>query len=321
MNGHFIGMRLPILGREDNFAAKKDMRHCVFIVFLFYVWSMSAQGYVSYDHFSSSTLRDDAGNRFGAGSMSMMSVGYGVPLSRNVDDMGKAVMWTAAFGCDYAVLDNMGQASQMNPDEVVNAGINVTHVRPISAKWNLLATVGTGMYAPVNEISSKSWLFNGGVVFICDCNRNISLGIGGGVTNSFGVPMAMPMLYLSWRKKGQFEFHIDMSSKIKISALTNVWRNLTVELSALDIDGLTAVMKIDGREQIYSMMMLNSYIKPSYAFSPKCSVFAVVGGCWIRGISVTERSLKGFFNGFKDDNDDPYFQAALRLSAGVRFSF
>lgn len=95
----------------------------------------------------------------------------------------------------------------------------------------------------------------------------------------------------------------------------------SLEFVPLEMDGLAAVMSVEGQEQVYSMMMLRSYLSPSFRFGKRMTLFATVGGNWIRGIKTTERSLKGFFDGFTDDGkDDPYFQPALRLSAGMRFS-
>lgn len=292
------------------------------VFFLFNALIVSAQGYVTYDSFSSSTMRDGLGQRFGSGTMSMISAGCDIPVYSAINDLRQPTVWSVGLHGSYASMSCKGEASRLNPDAVVNAAVSASHLRPISPRWSLFATLGCGIYAPSDYIRAKSLLGSGGVIFICRINDNLSLGIGGGVSNSYGPPVVMPMLYLSWHLRRMFEFSIDMSSTIKISASTVLWKNLRLEITPLQIDGLAAVISVDEKDRIYSMAMLRSYISPSWHFSSRFSIFAAVGGNWIRGVSVTDRSLKGFFSSFKDDDDkDPYFSAALRLSAGIRFSF
>ena len=282
---------------------------------------VSAQGYISCDNIFGSSLRDESGNRYGRGGMYMVSAGYNVALSAKMNERNQPTVWSASLYGTYAVLENDGAAKDMNPGSIVNAGVGLTHIRPISNKWSILASVGAGVYAPARELSCKSILGSGGVIFICRLNDNLSLGAGAGISNSFGIPMAMPMLYLNWRHGGRFDFHIDMSNTIKMSASTAIGRRLRLELTPLEVDGLTSVITVDGKSRIYSMMMLRSYLSPSFSFNDRLSVFAAVGANWVRGVDITERSLKAFFSSFKEEDDDPYFQSALRISAGVKFKF
>ena len=97
-------------------------------------------------------------------------------------------------------------------------------------------------------------------------------------------------------------------------------KKLKLELTALDMDGMSAVMEVDGKSKIYSTVMLRSYISPSYRLSRKTAVYLGVGGNWIRGISMSDRSLKGFLNNFKNDEDEPCFRPTLRLTVGFRYT-
>lgn len=74
------------------------------------------------------------------------------------------------------------------------------------------------------------------------------MGIGAGLTNSYGIPMILPMMYFSWRNAGRYELKVDMSSGMKVSVAT--WLNkLKLELTALDMDGMSAVMEVDGNRK------------------------------------------------------------------------
>lgn len=279
------------------------------------------QGYISYDYMSASPLKDEFGNKYGSGDMQILSGSYNIPLSVKVNDKKQSTAWTTTIRCTYATLSNQGQAIDLNPDNLLNGSLNISHIRPISTRWSFIASIGGGVYAPANEISIKSILANGVVVFIYKLNNNMNIGIGAGLTNSYGIPMVMPMIYLSWQKMSKYEFKIDMSSGLKISASTWLNKKIKVELAALEMDGMSAVMKIEEKSKIYSTVMLKSDISSSYHINKKIVFYTGIGGNWMRGISISDRSLKGFINSFKEDNDNLSFRVAFRLTAGFRYCF
>lgn len=299
---------------------KKDMRKITMAILLLRAVAGMAQGYITYENLSSSALRNELGDRFGSGGMYMVSAGYTIPLSSKENERGQRTAWMASISGKYAEMDNHGEARELNPTSIINSGISLTHIRPISEKWSIMANAGCGIYAPADEISAKSILGSGGVIFVYSLNKNLSLGIGGGITNSYGAPMAMPIFYLNWQRNGKFTFRVDMANSIKMAISTHFSDRFALELVPMEVDGLSAVMSVEGREQVYSMTMLRSYLSPSFRFGKRMTLFATVGGNWLRGIKTTERSLKGFFNSFTDDDEDnPHFRPALRLSAGMRF--
>ena len=149
----------------------------------------------------------------------------------------------------------------------------------------------------------------------------MNIGVGAGITNSYGVPMVLPMVYFNWQQSGKYEFKIDMSNGLKISASTWLGERIKVELTALEMDGMAAVMKVEEKSKIYSTAMLKSYLSPSFQLTKNTNFYLGIGGNWVRGISVSDRSLKGFFNNFKDDKDDPEFGVALRVTTGLRYRF
>ena len=40
---------------------------------------------------------------------------------------------------------------ELNPDNILNASLNISHVRPLSDKWSIIASVGGGVYASVGR--------------------------------------------------------------------------------------------------------------------------------------------------------------------------
>ena len=265
-------------------------------------------------------MKDDLGNEYGSGSLMMVSGRYNLPLSVRHDDKGRLVAWSATVNAAYGVFHNKGQARELNPDNLLNASLNISHIRPLSDKWSIIASVGGGVYAPLDGVSMKTLLANGAIIFVYKLRKNLDLGIGAGLTNSYGIPMILPMMYFSWRNAGRYELKVDMSSGMKVSVATWLNKKLKLELTALDMDGMSAVMEVDGKSKIYSTVMLRSYISPSYQLSRKTAVYLGVGGNWIRGISMSDRSLKGFLNNFKNDEDEPCFRQTLRLTVGFRYT-
>lgn len=279
------------------------------------------QGYISYDYMPESSLRDDLGNKYGSGSMMVMSGRYNLPLSVRHDDKGRLVAWSATISGTYGILSNKGQADELNPDKILNASLNISHIRPLSGKWSMIASIGGGIYAPQHEVTTKSILANGGIVFVYQLRKNLDLGFGAGLTNSYGIPMILPMIYFSWRNAGRYELKVDMSSGMKVSAATWLNKRLKIELVGIDMDGMAAVMEVDGKSKIYSTVMMRSYISPSYQLGKKTSIYLGIGGNWIRGISTSDRSLKGFLDNFKGNKNDPYFGVTPRFTAGIRYGF
>lgn len=292
------------------------------IVALFHSYSYG-QGYIQYDYIPTSILKDGLNNQYGSGNMRILSGGYNIPLSMKYNDEKQPIIWAANVRLAYSILANQGQAQELNPDNIFNGSFNITHIRPISKKWSFIASAGGGIYAATNEISAKSILANGGIVFVYKLNKNLSLGAGIGLTNSFGIPIVMPMMYLNWQKRGRYEFKIDVSSGLKMSSSVWLNRQIKIELVALEADGMSSVMDINGKSQIYSTVMLKSYVCPSFRLSKHMELYAGLGGNWLRGITMSEQNLKGFLNALKDDNEEENlrFDVALRTSAGLRFKF
>ena len=281
--------------------------------------ALFGQGYVSSEYLSSSSLRDEAGGRFGSGAMWRFSGRYTLPLSVKRNDRGQPVAWSATFNCTYASLQNEGVAAALNPDRILNTSLNVSHLRPISERWSLIASLGCGIYAVPSQIAWRSILANGAVIFVYKLRENLDIGVGAGLTNSFGVPMILPMGYLNWRTSGKYEIRVDMSSGLKVTAAKWLNRKFKLELTAIEMDGISSVMRIGGKSKIYSSTMMRSTLSPTFCISPKASVYFGIGGNWLRSIRISDRDFGGFLDSFREDGHD--FGVSLRVTAGFNWSF
>lgn len=264
-------------------------------------------------------MSDKDGAKHGNGNMLRVKGRYTLPLSVKVNKGSQPTMWSATLSASFATMNNEGEALTINPDEIVNASLNISHVRPLSSHWQLIASLGAGVYAQPGEVVWRSILANGAAIFAYKFSDNLSAGFGVGLTNSYGVPMIMPMGYLSWRTGGNVRVQVDMASSMSVKVLTALGKRFTLELTAIEIDGMSAVRRIDGKSKIYSTMMMRSTLSPILNLSKKLKLRFGIGGIWLRSVRLTDRNLKSFFNSFGDDDGKYRFHPSLRLSTGMSY--
>lgn len=119
-----------------------------------------AQGFVETEYLTSSGIRDKAGVGHGSGDMLRVKGRYTVPLSVKTDERKRPTAWTATLSASYTMLGNEGEAAEINPNRVLNASLNVSHSRPLSERWRLMALLGAGVYSDPSEIVFRSILAN-----------------------------------------------------------------------------------------------------------------------------------------------------------------
>lgn len=280
------------------------------------------QGSVSFDRVSSSALKDKDGNRHGSGDMYRYAAEYTLPLSKKLNKQGQPTMWGLRLTASCGVLDNKGEARLLNPDKMVDAGVTVFHMRPLSDRWSLLASAGCGLYADPDDVGWGSLLANGSAIFIYRVRPNLSIGAGGGLTNSFGVPVIMPMLYLNWKAGRRCEVSVDMVAVPKVKLATQLSKEARMELTAIEVEAMSAVTHVEGRERIYSTVLLNSGLELSFKIADHASLYAGAGTTWRRTSRLSKRNIESFFDNFsRNDKDRYHFGSAFRYSIGFRCNF
>jgi len=208
----------------------------------------------------------------------------------------------------------------INPDRILNLNFSVTHIRPLSGKWYLIATLGGGIYAEPDAIVARSLLANGGAIFVYRLRKNLDVGIGVGLTNSFGVPIIMPMSFINWKSAGNFEINVNVSSGMEISASTRLKDRLKVKLVGIEMDGMSAVMDVEGKSMIYASTSMKSYLSPELKIGKLSTLYIDAGGTWTRSVNFTKRSFKGFIDNFKN-NRKLNFGTTGYLAVGFRYGF
>ena len=277
------------------------------------------QGFINYENVASTTLKDKYGNRYGTGDLKRIGGRFSLPLSRSLNERNQPTAWGLTLSASYSKMNNEEESQELNPDEVLNTTLTISHTRPLSERWSLQASLGAGIYAMPDEIRWQSILANGAVFFIYRLHDNLSIGLGGGLTNSYGAPILLPMGYLNWKTNGRYNVIIDIANAPKVKVATQIGNAVKMELTAIEIDGMSAVINVDGKYKLYSSTMLRSGLTASLRVFDKASIYAGVGGVWKRNSRITDRNLKSFFKKFSDDTDRYHFGPSLRLSIGFRY--
>lgn len=111
------------------------------------------QGHLKTDYLFSSSLKNENGDTFGKGDLLKISGRYTLPLSVRQNNLGQISVWSATLSGSYGIFGNKKITEQTIPDEIINLNLSISHLRPISQKWYLVASLGGGIYAEPNAIT------------------------------------------------------------------------------------------------------------------------------------------------------------------------
>jgi len=279
----------------------------------------SAQGLIETDYLTASDMNDKAGANHGSGDMLRVKGRYTLPLSVKMNERRQPTAWSLTLAASHAWTDCKGEAETIIPDKILNASLNVSHTRPLSERWTLIASLGAGVYSAPDEVAWRSVLANGAAIFAYKFTDNLSAGFGLGLTNSYGAPMVLPMGYLRWQTSGNVKVSVNMANSMSIKGSTMFGKVFGLELTAIEMDGMSAVRRIDGETKIFSMTMMRSSICPTFHIAKKTTLRLGIGGTWLRSVRTSDRSLKGFFSTFGSDDGKYNFHPSLRFNVGLSY--
>lgn len=280
-----------------------------------------AQETVSYDYYGTSDLRDRDGDKVGSGSMSRVTAKLTYPLSYKKNDDGIPTLWALSANVDYASLDNDEGARRFCPNEILNTSLTLSHIRPLSGKWGLIAAAGCGIYSPPGHVRWNTVLANVMAVAAYRFNESFSIGGGAGLTNSFGWPMLLPMLYLEWQLKGKYDLQVNFMGRLSITGSMWVAPKWKLSCTPIDMDGMSAVMKVDGRTKIFSMTMLKSGLAAHYYITKRFSAFASVGCVYSRTTKLSKRDISQMYKNIFSSSGKLRYAPAMRISVGLNYGF
>lgn len=300
----------------------RTLFYYLILLFMAVAIESSAQGYLKTEYMSASSLKDGNGDKFGSGDLLKISGGYNLTFSAKQNERKQMTLWAASINGSYGISNNSGEAVNLNPDRILNASINLTHVRPVSTRWSLLVTLGGGVYSAPDAITEKSILANGGAIFIYKVRDNFDLGVGAGLTNAYGIPIIMPMFTTNWQLSGKYEVKVSMASGMEISGAMKFGDKFKLKLVAIEMDGMSSVVDVNGESMIYASATIRSWLSPEYKIGKSSTLFLGVGGTWARSSDLTKRTLKDFFKTFsKDEEDKLNFAPTGYFTVGFRYGF
>lgn len=297
----------------------KNFIKLLFCILVIIPTTVFCQVQIKSDFVSSSPLKDKKGNQYGEGSLFKLSGKYTIPIYTKKDSLGKLNIWHANITGTYAKLDNKNLRNQTIPSEVVNFNTTVVNVRNLNESWYMINSIGLGIYSEINNIKLSSLLVNGASFFVYKVKDNLDLGAGLAVTTSYGTPMVIPAMYVNWRFSGDYQFNLNVSSTVELSASRSFNKNFKLRLVGVEMDGLSSVMKVDGKSKVYSSVMIKSYLSPEYKIGKSFSIFGGAGFALTRSSRITDRSLKAFWDTFKNKDDRINFKRSQYYTIGLKY--
>ncbi len=276
-------------------------------------------GTSSYWHETGGDSREKIGNCKGSAIIYQGSIN--IPVLVKNTKYNRPSVWGLGISGAYAKLDNKNFTAQyqgMVIDEMLNGTFGIFHMRPIGEKWNLIASIGVGLFTPTTDFSKmrgKELMGNGALIFVRQIKPNLELGGGIAVNNSFGYPMVFPGIYFNWNLEGKFDFKVSVVDGLEVGAGYNVNEFLDLSL-IVEMSGQSAYVIKDDKEMIFSHQYFIAGLRPEIKLGNKVSIPITAGMHLIRSGFFSDRTLKGMFS-----NDDYYFQAAPYASIGLKIGF
>jgi len=293
------------------------------VLIIIYHLNTNAQIRFKTEYFGKSSYRmteDDIDEKVGdsKGSAIVYQGGINIPLSMKLNKNNRPTVWSISGGGAYAKLNNQNFTEDLVIDEILNLGLSLNHLRPISSRWSMMASIGAGIYMPdtrFSKIRYKNILGSGAVIFIYHLRHNMELGGGIALNNSFGFPMVFPAFYFNWSTEGRYTVKVSMMDGMEVAAGYNANKYLSLNV-ALEMNGQMALLEQNGEDKIFSHQYIIAGFRPEIKVNKHLTIPITAGIHAMRPAEITKRSLKSLF---KDRSY--YFQVSPYLSAGLQLKF
>lgn len=303
--------------------ATRSPRSFFMLFLLLACMNVNSQVYFKTEYFGSSSYRMTEGEtdeKVGdsKGSAMVYQGGINIPLSVKTNENGQPKVWGIGAGASYASLDNKNFTEDLVIDEILNIGLSLYHIRPISNRWSMMISAGGGIYLPdtrFSQINRKNILGNAGIIFIRHLRPNLDIGGGIAMNNSFGYPMVFPALYLDWKVESRFSVNISMLDGLEMSAGYTFNKYISLDLAA-DMNGQLALLEKDNEDMMFTHQYIVTGLRPTLKIGKHLSLVMTAGISAVRTAEYRERTLKAMFS-----DKGYYFQIAPYASAKIVCGF
>lgn len=279
-----------------------------------------AQIYIKSEYIPYSNFKDENGNKLGGkADLKTIDGGIRIPVSIKMNDNNKPIAWAVALSGTYASMNgNKSLLKDYYMPDILNAQIGLIHMRPLSEKWSMIATLGAGLYSSdLNNISGKSILGQGGVLFVRHTKSNFDWGVGVAINNALGYPMIFPSFYLDWRLDGRYDLKLSIYDSFEVSISSQIKENFKLSIVG-ESKGLMSAVRKNGKTMYYVAQYGYAGIQSEYKIAKSLSVFATGGISFGRDTYFHPRTLKAFF---ESKDGYPHFGVSAYISVGIKYGF
>lgn len=228
---------------------------------------------------------------------------------------GKFRQWALGLRGSYMDLSNEKYENPIMPDKLLGVDLALMHVRSLRNKWSLMMMASIGLYSDLEEINSKDFFVNGGVLFVKQANARFSYGFGAVLTNSFGTPMVLPGLLANWNSGKKLRVNITFPEQFKVSYNLNDFFETAIAVRMNG--GAYDVEKRKDNRRLMGYKELTAGWENSFHVSKRFSVNIAAGGALLRSVDFRRKSLSEMFK----TQPEHKLATGLFASAGLRMHF
>lgn len=290
----------------------------ILLGFLISSLPLSAQ-HIEYGNIFSSTVENEDGDKVGKSGIQYLSGSYTLPISTRVDSLRRIRSWSATFTGKYTSFNDEGETAIVNPENIINAGVMLTHVRTIAPRWNLIATTGISLSAISDYVRMNSLALTGGAIFLYRVSPVLNVGGGVVVTTAYGEPVCIPVPFITWKRDGKICYELNMQGRPEFKISTQLDEKVRLEFSPFDAETFSAVIKTNGDNKVYMNNLFKATFGGSCQLAKKLSVRADAGFIYYHKAKVVERSFKSFWRNLFSSDDAYKYKPSFAFSIGMRY--
>ncbi|HVI44171.1 MAG TPA: DUF6268 family outer membrane beta-barrel protein [Chitinophaga sp.] len=252
-----------------------------------------------------------------------LNMGLSLLLSNQIDTVtGSVRTWTAYVGGSYTSLFNKDYDKKIYPSGLLTVDLGVQHYRSLRNQWGVVSFLSAGLYTDMEKITTNALFISGGAIFMKHFTRTFTFGFGATVTNSFGVPIIWPALYVQWQPENdRFRININvpdkgpgMAFRVGATYLINKQTDLTLafkpRMQPYDVSYRTDDKRLVSFWQL-PIGLENTWHVKKFDFS-------VEGGLMmLRSFAFTEKNISKMFS----DNPGHKLSTNAYISAGIHYRF
>lgn len=282
--------------------------------------TVSMAQHIEYGNLLSSNLENKDKQEVGRGGMQYVSGSLMLPLSVKRDAQRGIRTWMATLSGKYAHLNNDEGAALINPKNIVNSGLMLTHVRTIAPRWNMIATTGMSLHAPTDYIRAQSLALTAGAIFSYNVKEGLNLGVGVVMTTAYGDPVCIPVPFITWKKSGRINYELNMRGMPEFKMSTQLTPKFALSLSPFDAERFSAVVKAGNNYKVYSNNIIKTTLEGVYKIAKHMAVKTEVGYVYHHKVKLIDQSPRAFWDNLFDSDNGFKYKPTFTFSVGLQYS-